>query len=63
MSLGVDLGNSRIHSALQALRLLLLMHAVNFNIALEEFYLFIFREVCDQVVDASLEKQRGKVGF
>lgn len=62
MSLGVDLGNSRIHSALQALRLLLLMHAVNFNIALEEFYLFIFREVCDQV-DASLEKQRGKVGF
>lgn len=56
----MDLGHSRIHPALQPLRGLLLIHAVNFNIALEELYLFIFREVCDQVVDASLENKGEK---
>lgn len=43
--LGVDLRDLRIHPALQPLRGLLLIHATHFNIALEEYYLFIFREV------------------
>lgn len=47
-----------MHPALQPLRVLLLIYAINFDIALEELFLFIFREVHDQVVHAGLEGEK-----
>lgn len=47
-----------MHPALQPLRGLLLIYAINLNIALEELFLFIFREVHDLVVHAGLQGEK-----